>query len=165
MTGEDLQHGIPGAGAGLAHQERLRCEAGESHIALPGERMIGARDDDQRIRDQRLDHHAACRRRVGDQVKIVLVAPQPVHHGTAVVDVQAGPDSRMALRESAEQARCETARRRCHRDAQLAGSQAAHVVERIFQRTQRAKNVVAAVIDAASDIGRVHPLADLLEQR
>src|SRR6185369_5271305 len=104
-------------------------------------------------------------RRIGEQVDIVFVAAKSLHHRLAVVDVQRCPDARMKLRERAEQPRREIPRRRGCRDAQPAHLQAPQVVERLFQRAERAEHVVAAVIDAAPHIGRVHALAHLLQQR
>ena len=76
-----------------------------------GERMVVAREHHQRIGQQRLDHHSPARRRIGEEVEIVLVAGEPLDQRAAVVDLQRRLDAGMALRESAEQARREIPRR------------------------------------------------------
>ena len=150
----------------LAHEQRLLRETLESDVFFTGERMIAARERDERVRQYGVRRHGFAFRRVGQEIEIVRVFAKPLEDRLARAHVQAtlrfaGGVSRIQQAAVAadirprSSSRCEACR----------PSESADICDRFIELGKRCEEALTRRIDLLARGGETHFLADVLEER
>ena len=164
VLAEKTLHGDACARARFAHQEDFIVQPFERDVVCVGERMIGRRDDHQRVGFETHRIETQFVRRLAHDHQLNAVVHELLEQRFAVGDIEADGDFGVTLGEGAEQFGDEVIGGGGDRDFQAAAGQALEPIDHTLQFVELLDDAATILIHIPPGFGQCDLLAQLLEQ-